>query len=61
MNYIINPAVFYWMDAINTLKIIIVIASIVFGGACIVSAITALIYGYDCDFDFDDEDFKRMR
>ena len=56
MNYIINPAVFYWMSVLEGLKLITVIFFLI-GCAAVVS--TFIIWSVNADCDFDDPDAKR--
>lgn len=56
MNYIINPAVFYWMSVFDGLKLVTAIFFVI-GCASIVS--TFIIWAVNADFDYDDPDAKR--
>ena len=56
MNYIINPAVFYWMSVLDGLK---TISGIFFAIGCASIVSTFIIWTVNADIDFDDEDTKR--
>lgn len=55
MNYIINPAVFYWMDVLDGMKTIAVIFFVI---ACASTVSTFIIWAVNADLD-DDPDTKR--
>ena len=62
MNYIINPAIFYWISVSDAIKAIAVVGLILFGLAAIAVTVTYMLSAFDYEWDFEDEEnMKRMR
>ena len=62
MNYIINPAIFYWISVSDAIKAIALVGLIIFGIAAISGTVAYLIIAFDCEWDFEDEEnAKRLR
>lgn len=56
MNYIINPSWFYWINILDTLKVVLLIVAILGTVACIIG-----LPLYWWDEVYDDEDKKRFK
>ena len=57
MTYIINPAVFYWMDALEDLRMIIAIGF----GLCATAALVLTIYIAASGWELDDDDLEKLK
>ena len=59
MNYIINPAWFYWMSVASGIKMVVLVVAILMLFPCVGFFINACIEA-ECEYDgFDDDDAKR--
>lgn len=59
MTYFINPMWFYWIHVVNTLKVVLDVASIIVGIIFVATLITEWVYGMD--FDREEKDKKKLQ
>ena len=58
MNYIINPAWFYWANVADTLKVVSIVLFIISAVSLVISGIMALV---NKDFGEEDNDYKTAK